>query len=276
MNPKFFLLYFLFFCLQNPGISQIDIDVLPGEWLVQKIVSLDDGTLTNGKHSGVNQYLKFRFSNDRLSITNFPLDQGLSQPYSINDKLILLKFPAIVANTTSEKQYEITELTSQTLVLRTINRYGKEIEYTFERSSNSSSSTIIDYGLITIKKLIMGRMMENVVYDYTATNQDFRHGVHTYLTEASIGSGLANIKFPKDLSLGDTSPTIQVQIEVDSSGRAQSVSIINSFNSSVKKDIEKLFMKSKWIPLSMEGKPVDSEIHLSIRFKVEKGGLGSN
>src|SRR5690349_15217104 len=121
----------LFFLTSHLAFSQIqDLkDKLQGDWLCAKITN-PNGDTVRGEFGASGEYLRFRFENEYLSISQAPFDKGLIMPINIEGNSV---DPFLEINwfLPFNLQYNVLEVDEDHLILAAITLEGNPVLYSF-------------------------------------------------------------------------------------------------------------------------------------------------
>lgn len=265
----------LFTFLSINVFSQSTLEKLQGEWLISSVIDLQDNSETRGKYTDEEGYLKFNFKKRNLSITTSPIDKGLKQSFTLDDKEIKLLFPIPIPDTAPEVVYKITSLNEKQLKLTTNSVENREIEYTFHRlKKNREIPESIKIEPIVIKRIIYKNTRDSFVFSYQFTKNTHNYLHPVYSKGPTLGTDLSlAVKYPDNTEFGKISKDLVISIVIGTNGKVEQINKISGVNPTIDDSIMKFLKKSKWEPIEIKGRKVASELLLDFRFLLEEHRL---
>lgn len=273
-NDLILLLFFLLLhCL---SYSQADLKFLEGEWLVYKVINVNDSTITRGKYAEIDGYIKFNFNKiNRLIITTSPFDMGMEQSYSIKDMEINMLIPDFLPTNIPETKYKINLLNKTKLILQTTNPDNIQIEYFLKRQIvDEKQPGTIEYEPIIIKRIILEDKRDNFVYFY-----NFKQNRHQYLhpvynKDYTLGTDLsAAVKYPDDFEKEKLSEELTLKIFINTKGKVKKLEKMQGINPIIDKSVVKFMNKTRWKPIKINDELKESELIFHFIFLLNDGKL---
>ncbi len=250
-------------------------DRLEGDWVCTKILDTE-GNATSGKFGDSNDYLKFSFQSENLSITKSPYDRGIKIPVKYKDNVVYL-YPQLSIDF-PESKYKVRLLSETHLILTTENLNWETIAYHFIKQAQlvpevTPGVQLIDNLLIIIKHFKVSKDARQTlrVSDYEISN-DSVNLYQSPLFDASGSDGFGNyfttnFEFPKTYPLGTLSEELIVDFDVDSKG-ADNIKLVKGLSGDLNNAVIKLITKSrkKWKPVKINNKPIKTTLRLHFLF----------
>jgi hypothetical protein len=267
MYKRVGLLTLAFICLfTSIANSQNLKKQMLGDWVKIKIIDLKSGTLTAGKYSEPDSYVRFSFSKDLVYIVSAPFDKGLGIPYRIDNKTIKFTInPNLVL--INEPEYIIKSLNSNELILYTTNIKKDTICYFFKRPTLlTKADSIIQFDPIIIKQIIFTNgLRSNHACIYSFNSQKYDYSTPTY-DEGSLGHFLASaINLPKTFPLDKLSNELKVSLVISNKGKVISTDLIGSIDTKTDLDIKNFMNKTKW-SINQLNTDIPIKLVFSLRF----------
>lgn len=279
------------------GFSQELKTKLQGEWVCTGIFN-SSGDSTSGKFGASNEYLRFKFRKDYLSMNQSPVDNTLEVP--IKYKADYFEF-GLNSNSSPqpglhfyekeqvpdvnfqipESKYFVNFVNNNQIVLSTLSSNKDTIFYNFTKQeyfndNQSNEKLIIDIGYVIIKHLKLSkdskganRVAESFVTNYTENL--YPAPLFMDYSEATFGHYVSiNFKFPDDYEPGMISEELIVEFDVNKKG-VSNISVIKGlndyFDSATVKIIEKT--KKKWIPVKINDSYINRRLKVHFIFYLD-------
>lgn len=255
--------FFSFFAI--PANSQNLKKQISGDWVKTKTIDLKSNTLTSGKFSEKDSYVRFSFEKGLLYIVSAPFDKGLGIPYRIDKRTIKFTInPNLVL--INEPEYIIKSLDDKELVLYTTNIKKDTICYFFKRpKALSKEDTIFTFDPIIIKQIIFTNgMRRNSSCIYAFNSQKYDYSTPLYI-EGILGQFLASsFNLPNSIPLDKLSNELKVNVMINNKGKVLSTDLNGSIDSKIDLQIKNFMNKTKW---SINQLNIENPIKLEFSFK---------
>lgn len=263
------------FTLSPLTYSQDIKDKLQGDWVCTRIQDLA-GNSGSGKFGESNEYLKFSFKNDILTIMEAPFDKGIDLTIKFGDDFFDT-FPEAF-DEIPERIYSVKKMDGDSLILRTKNEYYKTIDYHFHRQIKcldelKNGNKILDNGIIFINRFKTSKDLQRAfrISEYRFPN-DKGHlcpcPIFTDSDSPGFGSYLsANILYPKSFQTESVSDELIVCFDVTDEG-ATNIKIIKGLNDELDASVLKVIRGSgkKWRPLKIDGQTIKTTMKFHLVF----------
>ena len=220
-----------------------------GDWVKTKIIDLKSGTITFGKYSETDSYVKFSFSKDLLYMVSAPFDRGIGIPYEIDSKTIKFAIsPELKLGLINEPEYVIKSISKEEMILYTTNFKKDTICYYFKRPTLiSKEDTVFQFEPIIIKHSLFtngNRKNSTCIYKFSAQKYDYSTPIYD---EGSLGYSLGSaINLPKTFPLNKLSNELKVIMLINNKGKVISTDLIGSIDPKTDLEIKNFMKKTKW------------------------------
>jgi hypothetical protein len=248
---------------------------LQGDWVCTEILDAK-GNKVPGKFGESNEYLKFTFLRNYLSITEAPFDEGLK---------ILIKYGRDFIDILPEAIYEVPEriytikfIDNDNLVLKTKNPDGQPIDYHFVNQKIfvgqlKDDNRIIDNLLVIIKHLKLSKDEKgaNRVAEYKIGNEKenlFPCPIFKDYRSATFGGYFSiNFVFPNSYQLGSVSDELIVDFEVTDEG-AGNIKIVKGLSDEINTSVINIIegTRKKWEPLKVDEQIIKTTLRIHFIF----------
>lgn len=262
-------------------------DALQGVWLCTKIVD-SNSQPTAGKFGASDEYLKFSFQKNKLSITESAFDPsllGFTIKYGQN---YIDLMPGSVYNI-PEQVYYVGDITEDSMVLATLGPNGDSIYYHLTNESLlikgfDPGKDIVDLGLVIIKHLKLdGGKGANRVSQYIIPNtREFLNPSPTFndTKSASFGHYFSNnFKFPNSFPIDSLTEEVIINFDIRMKdiGNIEIVQGVNpEFDQQIIRTLE--MTKRKWLPPKINDVETECRVRCHFVFylgKMEPIGIGN-
>lgn len=255
---------------------------LQGDWVCTKILD-EKGNPTNGKFGEPNEYLRFSFDKNNLSITEAPFDRaGMGLPVTFYSNYVDV-FP-FAAYQLPERKYVVKSISEDHVVLQTRNDKDEPIEYHFLNQAKLKDAPrgdrLIDVGLIGIKRLVAANdgKRSRAGYEYGIENgvdQLYACPVFNDKRTLNFGSFVAsNFIFPDDYPFGTASEELVLEFDLLDK-QVSNVKIVQGLSESMNAAITRVVEKTnrKWETLEENGTPVKTTLRFHFVFYLGQDSL---
>jgi hypothetical protein len=248
-------------------------DKLQGSWVCLKITD-SVGRVADGELGASNSYLKFRFRQTKLFITQAPFDIGTMLWLNFGED----SFDLIgVEDKLKQFKYKVVSINTKQMILRTVNHKNKTITYQFANQNDYANN--LDE-LTHFRDL--GKIVLNFTY-YPADNTFFQYA--SYQIENSllnlIPSPLFNGKefptfatyfearflLPRSFDIKTNSKTMIVEFDVSDQG-IENIVVVEGVQQELDEQVFNVILDSRkrWTPVLYEGKVIKTRIRLGFLF----------
>ncbi len=246
-------------------------DALQGKWLCTEIVDINSQP-TYGKFGASDEYLKFSFNKNKLSITESAFDPSILE-FTIKYGLNYIDLIPGTVYKIPEQVYYVKNLSDDKLILSTLNPNGDSIFYhliseTVLTKEFNPGTNIIDLGLVVIKhlKLYPGNGINRVSQYIIPNTREFLNPSPMFndREHASFGHFYSfNFKFPDSFPTDSLTNEIIVDFDIKTKD-IENIEIVQGVNSEFDKEVKRTLelTKKKWVPLRIN----DVETECRVRF----------
>jgi hypothetical protein len=245
-----------------------------GDWVKTKIVDLKSGSLTSGKYSETDSYVKFSFSKSLLYMVSAPFDKGIGIPYVIDNEIIKFAIrPELSLGLINEPEYLIKSISKEEMILYTTNIKKDTICYYFKRLTlMNKEDSIFQFDPIIIKHIHFAngsRKNISCIYKFSATKYDYATPIYD---DGSLGYFLGSaINLPKTFPLNKLSNELKVIILINNKGKVLSTDLIGSIDPKTDLEIKNFMKKTKWAVNQPDiDKPIKVIFSLKFQLLLEK------
>jgi hypothetical protein len=271
------LLTLFLIVLSGSVYSQTLKERIQGDWVCVGIWD-SKGQPTKGKFGESNEYLKFSFKKNKLSITETPFDTDSAMDVTFKDEKIINLLPTAVYEF-PERIYEVRELTDDLMTLTTKGQNRKPITYKFLNQiifAEDIENKIIDLGILIITK--MDARIVNQVFGHRVSNVLVFPGpspTFKYPGGDSFGDIFSlKMKWPKNFKFDElTKFTNEMTVDFDvSAAGASNIKIVNGLSPELDMEVARVMdkLRKRWKPVVINDKPVKTTSRFHMYFYMSK------